>query len=154
MQRFMMVGAVLALALGARAQEGRDEEIEELEREMEELAEKVEVLEGLAAGLEALEALGRDREAEMLRGAIRDVREGRERRDDREQRTLEWQNEVLRTAFRAFEGMDGRKHDAIRDALEHAIHARELRLEGARHADARRVLRTQPGEENLIEIMR
>jgi hypothetical protein len=61
--------------------------------------------------------------------------------------------EALRMAFGVFEGMDGRRFDRIRDALEHGIHARELERAGREDEEARRVMRLQPGDENLLQIL-
>lgn len=148
--QWKMIGAtVCLLALGAF---GQDREIEELEREMEELARKVEILEGLAAGMEALEELGKERELDMLRRVVEEVKVGA-RRADGEREIAKRYLKAMRIAFKAFDGQEGKKVQRIREDLEHGIHARELLLEGERGEEARRVVRTQPKPAHLIEIL-
>lgn len=149
MQWKIIGAAVCLLALGAS---GQDREIEELEREMEELARKVEILEGLAAGMEALEELGKERELDMLRRVVEEVKVGARRADD-EREIAKRYLKAMRIAFKAFDGQDGEKVKRIREDLEHGIHARELLLEGERGEEARRVVRTQPKAAHLIEIL-
>jgi hypothetical protein len=141
--------SICLFALGAS---GQDREIEELEREMEELSRKVEILEGLAAGMEALEELGKHRELDMLRRVVEEVKVGA-RRGDGEREIAQRYLKALRIAFEAFDGQKGSKARAIREDLEHGIHARELLLEGERGEKARRVVRTQPKPAHLIEIL-
>ncbi|MHC4450306.1 MAG: hypothetical protein ACYS0E_09255 [Planctomycetota bacterium] len=142
----------ISICLFALCASGQDREIEELEREMEELAEQVEILEGLDAGMEALERLGKHRELEMLRRVVDELKVGA-RRGDGEREIAKRYLKAMRIAFKAFEGRDGEKVQRIRNDLEHGIHARELLLEGKRGEEARRVVRTQPKPEHLIEIL-
>ncbi|MHC4940833.1 MAG: hypothetical protein ACYTHK_17970 [Planctomycetota bacterium] len=141
----------LSVCLFALAASAQDREIEELEREMEELSEKIELLEKLAAGMEALEALGRERELEMMERVVRELTVHARGRTERQ--IAERQLEALRFAFDAFEGRKEERFVAMREALEHGIHARELLLEGERGEYARKVIRTQPKAAHLIEIL-
>ena len=58
--------------------------------------------------------------------------------------------EILRLAMKAF--LEEEKADAA-DRIEHAIHARELRLEGKRGEEAQKVFRTEPKRADLGELL-
>ena len=58
--------------------------------------------------------------------------------------------EILRLAMKAF--LEKEKADAA-DRIEHAIHARELRLEGERGEDAQKVYRSEPKRGEVGELL-
>ena len=151
----IIVGALCLAAPVSYAQEEAEREIrrveERAERREAELEERIEILEGLAAGMEALKRLGRERELEMLRAVAREIGKERPRGGDAE--LIERRLRALRVSFGAFEGQKGEQFARFRDVIEHGIHAREIMLEGAWDADAKRVLRNQPKAEQLIELL-
>ncbi len=121
------------------------------------------VLEGLEHGMVALRELGRHEELEALKRVAHEVRrelEGRRDRPERErQRAQRGENEremamhqleILRMAMPALR--EGERRDAA-DLLEHAIHARELALEGIRNEKAQQVRKSAPNRAQLAEIL-
>ncbi len=121
------------------------------------------VLEGLEHGMGALRELGRHEELEALERVAHDVRRELEGRRDRPQRERErahrgeneremamHQLEILRMAMPALR--EGERRDAA-DLLEHAIHARELGLEGRRDDEAQHIRETAPNRGQQAEIL-
>lgn len=117
------------------------------------------VLEGLERGVVALRAIDRAEDAEHLLEILRDYANERKDRDrERAQPKRELtEREVARQHLKfmryAFEALrDAGKEDAA-DLMEHAIHARELRLEGADGPDAREVMKSAPKRGAEIELL-
>ena len=125
------------------------------------------VLEGLERGMEALRAIDRNEELQALERVAQGVRrrleglqEGRDRpqRERRRERRGEGneremamhQLEIMRLAMPALR--EGERRDAA-DLLEHAIHARELALEGVRNEKAQKVRESAPNRAQLAEIL-
>ncbi len=121
------------------------------------------VLEGLERGMGALRELGRHEELEALERVAHDVRQELQGRRDRPQRERQrahrgenerevamHQLEILRMAMPALR--EGERRDAA-ELLEHAIHARELGLEGRRDDEAQRIRETAPNRGQLSEIL-
>ncbi len=121
------------------------------------------VLEGLEHGMGALRELGRHEELEALKRIAHEVRQELEGRRDRPQRERQrahrgenerevamHQLEILRMAMPALR--EGERRDAA-DLLEHAIHARELGLEGRRDDEAQHIRETAPNRGQLSEIL-
>ncbi|MCZ6689023.1 MAG: hypothetical protein O7H41_05420 [Planctomycetota bacterium] len=130
-----------------------------------------EVLEGLERGLHALEILGKREEMEILhriangvRRELAQEREGRRRhgqrterervereRGGREREVARRHIQIMKEAMPALLEK-GRKDTA--KLLEHAIHARELALEGRRDDEAHRIRETAPNRGQQVEILR
>ncbi|MEE9129406.1 MAG: hypothetical protein V3T84_05265 [Phycisphaerales bacterium] len=121
------------------------------------------VLDGLERGMMALRELGRHEELEALERVAHDVRRELEGRRDRPQRerqrahrsenereVAQHQLEIMRMAMPALR--EGERRDAA-DLLEHAIHARELGLEGRRDDEAQHIRETAPNRGQLSEIL-
>ncbi len=121
------------------------------------------VLEGLEHGMGALRELGRHEELEALERIAHDVRRELEERRDRPHRERERahreENErevairqlvILRMAMPALR--EGERKDAA-DLLQHAIHARELALEGRRDDEAQHIRETAPNRGQQAEIL-
>ncbi len=121
------------------------------------------VLDGLERGMVALRALGRHEELEALERVAHDVRQELQGRRDRPQRERQrarhgeneremamHQLEIMRMAMPALR--EGERKDAA-DLLEHAIHARELALEGIRNEKAQQVRKSAPNRAQLAEIL-
>ncbi len=140
---------------------------ERLDRRRHARAEEAEhlhnVLEGLEHGMGALRELGRHEELEALERVAHDVRRELEGRRDRPQRERErahrsenerevarHQLEIMRMAMPALR--EGERRDAA-ELLEHAIHARELGLEGRRDDEARRIRESAPNRGQQAEIL-
>ncbi len=121
------------------------------------------VLDGLERGMMALRELGRHEELEALERVAHDVRRELEGRRDRPQRerqrahrsenereVAQHQLEIMRMAMPALR--EGERRDAA-DLLEHAIHARELGLEGRRDDEAQHIRETAPNRGQQAEIL-
>jgi len=127
-----------------------------------------EILNDLERGAKALRRLKRIEEAEHLEGIAREMKEklaqrerrehdGRGERRERdgrgergEREILQHELEVMRMAFTAFR--EAEKKDAA-ELIEHAIHARELRLERRRDKEAVHVMETAPKPGQLAEML-
>lgn len=114
-----------------------------------------EILHGLECGMVALEKLGRREELKMLERVADDVRRemaGRrkEKRARSEKEIGLQQIEVMRLAMKAVLEAD-RKDTA--EILEHAIHARELALEGRRDEKAMKIRESAPELGIQVEIL-
>ena len=138
-----------------RRQHARSEEAQHLHN----------VLEGLEHGMGALRELGRHEELQVLERVAHEVRQELEGRQDRPQREREreraerggneremamHQLEILRMAMPALR--EGERRDAA-DLLEHAIHARELGLEGRRDEEAQHIRESAPNRAQVTEIL-
>jgi transposase len=132
---------------------------EKQERSRHEGPEKLErILDGLERGMVALDELDRREELEMLRRIADGVRERmkrgesgeRERAGGREREIARHQIEVMKMAMPAILEA-GRKDTA--ELLEHAIHARELALEGRRDPEATRIRESAPDLGVQVEIL-
>ncbi len=121
------------------------------------------VLEGLERGMGALRELGRHEELEALERVAHDVRQElqgrrehpqrdrqRAHRSENEREVAQHQLEIMRMAMPALR--EGERRDAA-ELLEHAIHARELALEGRRDDEARHIRETAPNRGQLSEIL-
>ena len=120
-----------------------------------------EILDGLRRGIAALHALGHHDQAEKLEAVAREFqrehagrsqrgRAGRRRGENKERQVARHQLEIMRMAM---EGLAERERRDGADLLEHAIHARELALEGRRGEDAQHVRRTAPSREQQAELL-
>ena len=111
----------------------------------------------------ALRELGRHEELEALERVAHDVRQELQGRRDRPQRerqrahrsanereVAQHQLEIMRMAMPALR--EGERRDAA-ELLEHAIHARELALEGRRDDEAQHIRETAPNRGQLSEIL-
>lgn len=136
-----------------RHQRARSDEAEHLQN----------VLEGLEQGMAALRELGRHEELEALERVVHDVRRELQGRRDRPQRerqrahrsanereVAQHQLEIMRMAMPALR--EGERRDAA-ELLEHAIHARELALDGRRDDEAQHIRETAPNRGQLSEIL-
>lgn len=130
----------------ARARMGRERE--------EERGELEEILHGLEYGMEALEKLGRREELHMLARVAEEVRAemtgGRKERRPTEKEIGLQQIETMRLAMKAVLEA-GRKDTA--EILEHAIHARELAMEGRRDEEAMGIRKSAPELGVQVEIL-
>jgi len=125
------------------------------------------VLEGLERGMAALREIERHEELQALEEVAQGVRRRLERlqeRRDRPQRERQREHrgegneremamhqlEIMRMAMPALR--EGERRDAA-DLLEHAIHARELGLEGVRNEKAQKVFKSAPNRGQLAEIL-
>lgn len=151
-----------------RAQQLRERIEQRLNRGRQKQAEEAEhlhgILEGLEHGMEALRKLGRHDALEILKRVAHDVRQELQSRSDRPQRERQrerrgdgneremakHQLEILRMAMPALR--EGERGDAA-DLLEHAIHARELGLEGRRDEEAQQIRKSAPNRRQLAEIL-
>ncbi len=149
-----------AQQLGARIDEQLDRRRHARAEEAEHLHN---VLEGLEHGMGALRELGRHEELEALERVAHDVRRELEGRRDRPQRdrqrahrsenereVAQHQLEIMRMAMPALR--EGERRDAA-ELLEHAIHARELALEGRRDDEAHRIRESAPNRGQQAEIL-
>jgi len=114
-----------------------------------------EILHGLEYGMVALEKLGRHEELAMLARVADDVRaeiKGRrkEERDRTEREIGLHQIEVMRIAMKAL--LEADRHDTA-EILEHAIHARELAMEGRRDEKAMEIRKSAPELGVQVEIL-
>ena len=140
---------------------------EQLNRRRHAQAEEAEhlhnVLQGLEHGMGALRELGRHEELEALERVARHVRQELQGRRDRPQRdrqrahrsenereVAQHQLEIMRMAMPALR--EGERRDAA-ELLEHAIHARELGLEGRRDDEAQHIRETAPNRGQQAEIL-
>jgi len=114
-----------------------------------------EILEGLEHGMHALKALDRERELKMLQRVANEVRERMQERErgDSEEAIARRQLRALRIAFELYERSEGEKMGRLAEMVEHAVHARELRLEGRRDREARKVYDGAPNQGNVIELL-
>ncbi len=110
------------------------------------------IMNGLEHGIAALRELGMKEEAERLHRIAAEVRERgeRDKRQPTEREIGRRQLEVMRMAMPALR--EGERRDAA-DILEHAIHARELAMEGRDGAEAMEVRRSGPNRAQIAEIM-
>ncbi len=76
--------------------------------------------------------------------------EEREHRRDREREMLEQQNEALRVAMHGLMEVD---HPERAERLEHALHARELRMEGRRDREAIEIMKSAPNAGQTLELV-
>ena len=111
-----------------------------------------EIMNGLEHGIAALRELGMNKEAERLHRIAAEVRERGERdtRRPTEREIGRRQLEVMRLAMPALR--EGERRDAA-DILEHAIHARELAMEGRDGPEAMEVRRGGPNRAQIAEIL-
>ena len=137
------------------------ERMEELRRHMEqdprdrgnkEREDPRRILEGLERGIGALQALGRHDEAEHLERLANEVRQRMRRREAnrKEIEIAEQRLEVMRLAIKAFR--EAEKSDAA-EALEKAIHALELRVEGRDDPEARKIRGNAPELGQQVELL-
>ncbi len=112
------------------------------------------VLHGLEQGIEALRALGKEDAREMLEAIANDVRKERAtRRAQQEHPELAAARDQLEVFRIALDGLAaGKRHDAA-EAMERAIRAAELRLEGKRGADAQEVFAKAPDHAQTTELL-
>ncbi len=162
------VGRLDAAERARRRAEQLGERIErQFDRRRHARAEETEhlhnVLDGLERGMVALRELGRHEELEALERVAHDVRQELQGRRDRPQRerqrahrsanereVAQHQLEIMRMAMPALR--EGERRDAA-ELLEHAIHARELALEGRRDDEAQHIRETAPNRGQLSEIL-
>ena len=133
----VLIGAVHAEG-ESRKKIKRGHDLERLEK----------VIHQLNAGIKALKMIDRHEDAQHLADIVRELKHKMGATSER--RVAQHQLEVLRSAFRACQEAEKAKWA---EAIEHAIHARELRLEGRRDAEARRVYETQPSLGNVAELL-
>jgi len=151
MKTLWIVGLAALLTVPFAVADEREEEQER--RELEE------IMEGLEHGMQALKALGAEREfkaVQRIANGVRERLEHRERRrerEDPERAMAERQLHALRIAFENYQDHEGKKFKRLAGMTEHAIHARELRLEGRRDKEAVRVYESAPNEGNTIELL-
>lgn len=124
-------------------------------REREHGAERAErILKGIHHGIESLEALGKHPStlanlkeiAAQLRYELEDreaagKKKGKEKRGGKEREVAEQYLELMHLAHRVLD--EARRGDCA-EVMEHACHALELRLQGRRDPEARRVFETAP----------
>ena len=105
--------------------------------------------------MEALERLGRRDELRMLERVAEHVREQmhERRRGDHEREQAKLQLRALRIAFETIHARKDERSQRAAKMVEHAMHARELRLKGRRDKEARRVYESAPNEANVIELL-
>jgi len=164
MRTLWIVGLVALVSIPFAIADEREEEHKRARRSdaAKERMDPEEILEGLEHGIRALEALGREREIEilMLRKVAQGVRErmhegrrGRPERHDPEREFVHHQLRALQMAFELYENSEGEKMGRLAEMVEHAIHARELRLEGRRDREAIEVYESAPKHGNVIELL-
>ena len=108
-----------------------------------------EVLKGLGHGIKALKMIDRHEEAQHLTEIAIGIKK-KLGAGNKERKVAEAELEVLRLAFVACKEAEKGKWAEM---LEHAIHARELRLAGRRDKEAVRVYETEPSQGNVIELL-
>jgi hypothetical protein len=148
--------------------EGRDKDrAKDKDREHQGAEEgKERIVQGLIQGIKALVELGHEETANHLEEIVREFRDGnREKPEKREsgvlrgredvgdksqKKNLEQELEVLRVAFTAFR--EAEKKDAA-EMVEHAIHARELALEGRKDDEAIEIRESAPKAGQVAELL-
>lgn len=114
-----------------------------------------EILQGLKAGAASLRALGRGEEAERLERLAAELRKkaaagGKRSRGESEREVALGQIKIMRIAFQGL--LDAGREDSA-ELMEHAIHAKELALEGVRNKKATKVYETAPNLGQRIELL-
>ena len=113
-------------------------------------------LEGLEQGIAALRRLGKKEEAAHLQEIAKGVRrriEGGKKQKQRgmgERELVKNHIETLRIAMHGFQEAEKREWA---EQIEHAIHARELGLEGRRDEKAIHIRKTAPSDGHLAELL-
>ena len=116
----------------------------------------VNTLEGLEQGIAALRRLGMKEEAAHLQEIAKGVRrriEGGKKQKQRgmgERELVKNHIETLRIAMHGFQEAEKREWA---EQIEHAIHARELGLEGRRDEKAIHIRKTAPSDGHLAELL-
>ncbi len=116
----------------------------------------INTLEGLEQGIVALRKLGKKEEAAHLQEIAKGVRrriEGGKKQKQRgmgERELVKNHIETLRIAMHGFQEAEKREWA---EQIEHAIHARELGLEGRRDEEAIHIRKTAPSDGHLAELL-
>ena len=116
----------------------------------------INTLEGLEQGIAALRKLGKKEEAAHLQEIAKGVRrriEGGKKQKQRgmgERELVKNHIETLRIAMHGFQEAEKREWA---EQIEHAIHARELGLEGRRDEEAIHIRKTAPSDGHLAELL-
>ncbi len=116
----------------------------------------INTLEGLEQGIVALRKLGKKEEAAHLQEIAAGVRrriEGGKKQKQRgmgERELVKNHIETLRIAMHGFQEAEKREWA---EQIEHAIHARELGLEGRRDEEAIHIRKTAPSDGHLAELL-
>ncbi len=115
----------------------------------------INTLEGLEHGIVALRKLGKKEEAahlqEIAAGVRRRINGGnKKKRGGNERELAKHHVETLRLAMHAFQEAEKREWA---EQIEHAIHARELGLEGRRDEEAIHMRKTAPSDGHLAELL-
>jgi hypothetical protein len=147
---------ILFLALPAAAQE-TDLEVDREAPTAEQDERLADLIERLEIGLSALEELGRHDAHEIVQRIANELREERARglrkppkEENEEIKTARRRLKVMRTAVDAF--LEANRRDAA-ELVEHAMHARELAIEGRRDKKANRIRETAPNRGQLAELL-
>jgi len=147
------LSGILLLAVPAAAQ------LENMEAEQEPSTDKrlASLIERLEIGMSALEELERRDALEIVKRIVNELREEQERGRQRpaqdendEVKTVRRRLKVMRTAVDAF--LEANRRDAA-ELVEHAMHARELALDGRRDEEANRIRETAPNRGQLAETL-
>ncbi len=118
-----------------------------------------EVIAALERGVAALKTIDRPDQAEQLLNTLKEYRRlDRERQRatadaKRESPEREIGMQQVRQMLVAFEALKNAEKNEAAELLEHAIHARKLRLERAEGPDAREIIESAPSRENEIELL-
>ncbi len=116
----------------------------------------VNTVEGLEQGIAALRKLGMKEEAAHLKEIAAGVRlridhgKKQKKRGMGERELVKNQIETLRIAMHGFQEAEKREWA---EQIEHAIHARELGLEGRRDEEAIHIRKTAPNDGHLAELL-
>ena len=147
------LGGILLMAAPAAAQST----IVEVEREAPTDERLASLIERLEIGMSALEELERRDALEIVKRIANELREeqarGRKRppQDENDEvKTVRRRLEVMRTAVDAL--LEANRREAA-ELIEHAMHARELAIEGRRGEEANRIRETAPNRGQLAETL-
>jgi len=146
------VGAILLASAPGVAQQAvvRSDRAAHAEEHIASLIERLEI------GMSALEELGRRDALEIVQRIADELREEHAHRgevppeENDEIKTVRRRLKVMRTAVDAF--LEADRHDAA-GLVEHAMHARELSIEGRRDAEANRIREAAPNRAQLAEAL-